>query len=235
MGGEDQARPATAFARDLRERFGGMRGNRLNEAGMVVEGPNLIDRRRAFANHSLRRSNILAVLPAAGVGAIGRSEKAQAHRMPSLFIRPSVSAGQRMPVAVSPIDRQADSMGSQFALQCRDQRTVLVVDGTVAAEFPLVSTTSSRRFAEPLAAQNISRKGAHRRAFPAAEEDSEIRVIIALHLFQMLSLGRRCRLSGGRRFPRSFLSSTIRSWHWRISAPTDCSERKPRKRSLAVN
>ena len=75
---KEQARTGTAFGRNLRKRFAGMRGERFNESGVVVEGANLIDLRRAFANHALRGGNVFAVLPAAGVGAIRRREKAQA-------------------------------------------------------------------------------------------------------------------------------------------------------------
>ena len=75
MRGEEQTRAGTAFGRDLGERIGAMRGDRFNEAGVIVEGADLIDLRSAIANNLLRGGNVLAVLPAAGVGAIGRGEK----------------------------------------------------------------------------------------------------------------------------------------------------------------
>src|SRR5712691_3134632 len=78
--------------------------------------------------------DVFQVLPAPGIRTeYGRHEAQGApHTVGSHF--PQRVGERRMPVTISPVDRKRRAIAREFALQTSDQRAVLIVDRTLAAE-----------------------------------------------------------------------------------------------------
>jgi hypothetical protein len=101
---------------------------------MIIESPELVKLGRSGAHSFLGALNVFTILPASRIGAVSRSNKGKC--TPNAIL-PHLSKGfrqKRMPVAVSPIDRQPGTVSFQLSLQSRDQSAILCVDGTYAAE-----------------------------------------------------------------------------------------------------
>ncbi len=110
----------------------------LDERRMVEECPQFLHFRSARSRRSLRTSNVFPILPAAGVGTIGRGHKA--HRPPDaiLFHLPQRIGQKRMPIPVSPINWHAGSVALQLRFQGGDQFPRLLVDRALALEVVVV-------------------------------------------------------------------------------------------------
>ncbi len=107
-------------AGQLRERSGHALAHGLDKAGVVVELRQLDDFRSAGAHFRLRAGDVFAILAAAGVGTVRRREE----RKRALECRPrciwrSVSAKQRMPVAVAPVNGNRRCSGCSAAISAR--------------------------------------------------------------------------------------------------------------------
>ena len=103
--------------------------------------------------------DILAVLPAAGIGAVGRCDEEEGVFTPSARMTSMVS-WTRMPVAVPEVDRQLDIIVGQLAFERGDQRPVLSVDRTDAAEMRVVLGDFFEPFSGNIAAAvTFSRNG----------------------------------------------------------------------------
>ena len=86
----------------------------LRQTRMIVEDPNLIHRRRAFANLRLRRCNILPVLPATGIRTVSGGHQSQRMLYAVVAHLPQRIGQKWIPVAIAPINRQFDFMLSQL-------------------------------------------------------------------------------------------------------------------------
>ena len=124
-----------------------------DEPGVIEERPDFINLRRTALD--LRRTgadvgrgklfgrttdrplggdDIFQILPAAGIRAVSRGE--QSHR-PANAIGTHLGqrvGQQRMPVAISPVDRQLRAVAGQLELQIADEGPILLVDRALAAE-----------------------------------------------------------------------------------------------------
>ena len=150
--------------------------HRLDEARVIEEHAQLVDlRARVGPTSAWAASNVLAVLPAAGVGAERAGDKGQ---------RPADAVGrhlpqrigqQRMPIAIAPIHRQRRPVRGQLALDRRNRAPVLLVDRAAAAEMVIVLG----HFEQPLAghvpaAEDVFQKRHHVvGAVGPAERDDE--------------------------------------------------------------
>ena len=109
-------------------------GAGLNEAGMVVEGPQARDLRRRVAERRLRLVDVLSVLPAARVAAeAGREERERSLDAVGRHVADRVGE-EGMPVAVADVDRHVGAMREEVGPERLGQRPILRVDGADAVE-----------------------------------------------------------------------------------------------------
>src|ERR1700686_4633185 len=105
---------------------------------MVVERPKLLDLGRALAGLAPRTLDIFQVLPASGIRTEDGSDEGQRASY-AVGTHLAQSVGEiRMPVSIPPIDWKPRPIMLKFGFKARDQRPVLIVDGTLAAEMIIV-------------------------------------------------------------------------------------------------
>ena len=103
-------------------------GERLDEAGMVVELSQLVDHGSAGTDHGARVLDVFEVLPARRVRAVcGRDEGERALDAVVAHLTHGVGE-QRMPVAVAPVDGQRVTGRRELGVQSGDERTIVRVD-----------------------------------------------------------------------------------------------------------
>ena len=123
--GEDEARRGAPRLGDLLEGGRHALHERLDEAGVVVERAQLVDLRRALADLGARPRDVLEVLAAARVGAVGGGEERERARDAVVGHLPQRVGQQRVPVAVPPVDRQRHAVPLQLLAQRRHERAAL--------------------------------------------------------------------------------------------------------------
>ena len=136
--GEHEARRGAARLGDPLEGGRHELHQRLDEAGVVVERPQLVDLRRALADLGAGPCHVLEVLPAARVGAVRRGEERERVGDAVVGHLPQRVGEQRVPVAVSPVDRQRHAVAIQLLAQRRHERAALGADRAHAAEVLVV-------------------------------------------------------------------------------------------------
>ena len=150
---------------------------------MVVERPQLLDLRRVRAGRLASRRHILPVLAAAGIGTVGRDKQRE---RPLNSVRRHRLHGirqQRAPVAVAPVNGQADAVLPQLRFEGRNQRADLRVDRADAAEMVVVFGDFQHSLARHIApAEHILQKrhdviG----TFRTAECHNQNRIVICRH------------------------------------------------------
>src|SRR5205085_7516583 len=124
----DVSRGATPFG-DLSERGAQAQDVRPDEAGVVEEGAQLLDARRAFAYRRARSLDVFAVLPAARIRTISRNDEGERALDSVVPHLPDGVGQERVPVAVAPVDGQARPSLFKLAFERRDEFSVLPVDG----------------------------------------------------------------------------------------------------------
>ena len=80
---------------------------------MVVEDPHLVDAGSTGADGGLGAFDVLAILAAARVRAVRRQDDSQARLTPWPVICGQRIGQHRVPVAVSPVNRQAESRAAR--------------------------------------------------------------------------------------------------------------------------
>src|SRR5829696_8076011 len=127
---------------------------------MVVERSQFLDLRRSWANFGLSIGNVLTVLPATRVRAVCRSHKRECVLNTirgHLFER---IGEQRVPVAITPVDRELWSMSLQLLFQCRNQISILWIDRTDAAEQLVMMCNLEHAFTRDVAtSQHVLEEG----------------------------------------------------------------------------
>ena len=170
---------ALALGRNLGQCRGDPIGRRLDEAGMVVEQPELVDLRRGGADLLPGVLDVLKILPAARIRAERRGDKRQGP-LDAVFGHLADGVGQqRMPVAIAPVDRQLRPVGVQFGDQRGQQGTVLAVDRANAVEKLVVPGNFQKPLARDVfAANDVFQKRHHVvRPLGTAEGDQEKSVV----------------------------------------------------------
>ena len=79
---ENQRNILPHVGRQRLDRRPGLLGERLDEPRMVEEMPQLVDPGGARANLCARRCDVIEILPAAGVGAVGRGHESDGAHFP---------------------------------------------------------------------------------------------------------------------------------------------------------
>src|ERR1039457_3771393 len=111
----------------------GLLGERLDEPRMVEEMPQLIDPGGARANLGARRCDVIEILPAAGVGAVGRGHEADGAPHPrSGHIRHG-GREVRRPVPVAPVHGQVKAGGRKIFADSRARARALLVERAAPA------------------------------------------------------------------------------------------------------
>src|SRR5580704_1846112 len=124
VGGKDDMRIQAVTRRHLIE--GGAHSIHFgfNKRRMVVKRPQFLDLRRAFTGLGPRPLDVFQVLPAAGIGTEYRGDEGQ---------RPSYAVSAhltqcideiRMPVSITPIDRQPPPLAHEQCFQSGNQRPI---------------------------------------------------------------------------------------------------------------
>src|ERR1700682_4276965 len=100
-----------------------------------------------------------------------------------------------MPVSIAPVDRKPRPVVLKFRFKARDQSTILIVDGTLAAKMMIVVGHFEHALARYIpAAQNIFEKRHHIvRPLRSAERKDQYRVVVVLAGHSPTILGRRHR------------------------------------------
>ena len=112
VGSEDNPGCWSSFIRNPGQSAAGRFNHRLDESGVVVENPNLVERHRISPERFDRAEHILPVLPATGLGAECGGDENQ-HPRDAIRAHLVDRVGeQRMPVAIAEVDRQVDSIAA---------------------------------------------------------------------------------------------------------------------------
>ena len=131
---EGYTRRRAPLRRDSFERGTQVLDVRPDEAGVVVEGAQLLDARGVTAYVYASAFDVFSVLSATGVRTVGRRDEGE-RVLDSVVAHLSDCVGEkRVPVSVAPVDGKARPVLFKLALQSLDEFPVLFVDGTDAAE-----------------------------------------------------------------------------------------------------
>ena len=184
---------------------------RPDEPGVVEERTGAQDLGRLVADLDLSGEEVLAVLAAAGVGAVGGREERERPADAAVGHLTQNVGQEGMPVAVSEVDRQVDAVGVELGAERGDERPVLRVDRADAVE-PLVVAGD---LLEPLARDaappgDVLEEGHHVvHALGPAERDDEDRVEERGRVTALEPVGRRLSFVGDRGHPRAERSNAL--------------------------
>ena len=92
-----------------------------DELRMVIEDARLVDPRRSGADLGPGVLDVLAILAATGIGTVRRQNDGQSLPNAILGHRAKRIGQHGMPVAIAPVDRQADAVALQLWLECSEQ------------------------------------------------------------------------------------------------------------------
>jgi hypothetical protein len=202
VGGKQERGDPAAFGWDLLERLPGSFDHRLDEAGVIEKRAKLLNLRHAVADVGLSSSDVLTVLPAAGVRTVrAGNERQRMLDSVGLHLAERVRE-QRVPVAVAPVNRQSRPMFGQLRFESSNQCSVLIVDRTAAAEVVVMLGYFQHPLARHIAAtQDVFEKRQHIiRPVRAAERNYQNCVVRRRHRFGSYVLYNLCRqFYGGRR------------------------------------
>ena len=129
---------ARSSAGEARQRLPHVLDHRFDEAGMVVEDAQLADLRRCGADRGLGANDVVEILAATRVRAVGGRDERQRTADAVTSHREQSIGQQRMPVPIAPIDRQVEPVGGELGFQGGDECAVVVVDRTPAVEAVVV-------------------------------------------------------------------------------------------------
>jgi len=162
VGGKDQAGCVAPVLGHGRQRLRDPLDHRLDEARMVEEEPQFVDLGRVPAHRVPRVFDVFQVLPAARIGAEGRSDQRQRPPHAVGGHLPQRVGEERVPVAVAPIDRPVRAVGVELGENRGQQGPVLLVDRTDPAEQKVVLGDLLDPLGSGLApAQHVLQKGNH--------------------------------------------------------------------------
>src|SRR6478752_8505068 len=105
---------------------------------MVEEYPQLVDLRGAIAERLTSPRDVIALLAATGIGAVGRGDIGEGSAAAVVRHPPQRVAQGWIPVAIAPVDRQGRTVGLQSPHERRDQGTVLLIQRADAAKVLVV-------------------------------------------------------------------------------------------------
>ena len=134
MSGKQNFGGRSTFLGDPGQASAQQTGHRLHVTRMIEEHSQLVDLGRVRPDLLPSRRDVLAVLTATRVGTEGRGEERD--RPPHAVI-PHLAEGvrqERMPVAISKVDRKVRTVGRELLLQGGNQRSVLHIDRANATE-----------------------------------------------------------------------------------------------------
>ena len=161
------------------QRGAGARGERLDEAGVVEEAPDLVDPGRVRAHLGARPIDVLQVLPTARVGAVGGGH--QGDGPPHAVGRHGpYRVGQvRRPVPVPPVDGQRQAAGREGGADRGQQVPALLVDRAHPADRVVVLGHAGQPLRRDAAAAGDVLQERHDvvGAFRTAERDEQESVI----------------------------------------------------------
>ena len=157
--------------------------HRFDEAGMVVEDAQLVDLRRFGADLGPGANDVVEILAATRVGAVGGRDESQRAADAVTNHRAQGIGQQRMPVPIAPIDRQVDPVGGELGLQGGNERAVVVVDRTPAVEAVVVLGDGEHALARDVAApQHVLQEGDDvLTTFRPPEREDQQRVVVRGH------------------------------------------------------
>ena len=145
----------------------GRLGEWLDEARMVVVGPNLVDVRDGQVGSTLRNlvarsDDVLAVLTTARVGRVGGREDGERTGHTVLGHPFDLVAEIGIPVAIAPVDGEAHACVGEGALKGGSLASALLVDGAHPAEVGVMLTDLGEPFArDATTAGDVLQEGDH--------------------------------------------------------------------------
>jgi hypothetical protein len=125
---EDQAGGGPAGRVERGERGPDRVGVRLDEAGVVVELAQLVDHRSARTDPGPGPVDVLPVLPARRVSAVGAGGEAERTRHAVVAHPRNGVLQHRVPVPVPPVRRERHAVGREVGLDPGEQVAALLVD-----------------------------------------------------------------------------------------------------------
>ena len=151
----------------------------LDERRVVVERAQFVHFRRIVAGFDLSGANVLTILSAAGIRAVCGGHKCERplHSVAPHFVERGRK--ERMPVAVSPVDGEWDSVRIEIRTQSLDEIAALIVERTLSAEVIIMFSDFEKTFARNVfAARDILEKRKDIfRTFRPAERDNQQSVV----------------------------------------------------------
>jgi hypothetical protein len=199
MGRKDESGSHSSLRRQARHRFARSVDPTLDKTGMVEIDPQLIDSWSFFADLALRLLDILQILPATGIRAVGRREKGERAVYAAVAHAAQRINQKRMPIPIAPIDGQRDPISLKIAFDRRNQGSVLSIDRTDAAKALVVLRDGEHPLARNvLAAQHVFQKRNYiGRSLGPAKGDEQDRLVIKLcHVATSDPDGIRTRVAG---------------------------------------
>ncbi len=150
MGGEHQRR--SCVLTEFVDGGAGRLGEWLDEARVVVVGPNLVDVRDGQVGSTLRNlvarsDDVLAVLTTARVGRVGGREDGERTGHTVLGHPFDLVAEIGIPVAIAPVDGEVHACVGEGALEGDSLTSALLVDGADPTEVGVVLTDLGEPFA----------------------------------------------------------------------------------------
>ena len=177
--GEHQVGVVPQVGGERGQRGAGAGGERLDEAGVVEEAPDLVDPRRGRADLGARPLDVLQVLPAARVGAVRGGH--QGDGPPHAVGRhgPHRVGQVRRPVPVPPVDGQRQAAGREGGADRGQQVPALLVDRAHPADRVVVLGHAGQPLRRDAAAAGDVLQERHDvvGAFRAAERDEQEGVV----------------------------------------------------------
>ncbi len=154
-------------------------GERLDEARVVVEAPDLVDPGRVRAHGGAGPLDVVQVLPAARVGAVGGGHQGDGAPHAVVGHGPHRVGQVRRPVPVSPVDRQRQAAGREVGADRGQQVPALLVDRADPADRVVVLGHAGQPLRRDAAAAGDVLQERHdlAGAFRAAERDKQERVV----------------------------------------------------------
>ena len=179
VGGVDQSGGIAAIGRNLAERRQHSIDHRFDEAGMVIEDPQLVDAGSVRPHGIAGCLDIFQVLPTTGIGGIRGSNQRQRPANAVIGHLPNGVLQKGVPITVSPVDGQIGPVLVQFADDGRQQSPVLGVDRADPAEQIIVLGDLQHALSgHILAAKHVFQKGENIvRLFGAAERKEQQSIV----------------------------------------------------------